>query len=114
MSSKPRVIKDYAKLDEMLLQQVKLLYPKGFRKHLIKFTDPKGNKVSALPFEVEDKYYLIRMTLVQATKIIANDDDYDIDGILKNDIKEEYIENINDEYIENFDELVDDYDADDF
>ena len=106
MSSKPKVIKDYNKLDESLVQQVKLAYPKGFRRHIIKFTDPKGNRVSALPFETEDKYYLIKMTIGQAKRIITNDDDYDIDGILKDVVKEEYIGNINDvEYAGDFDEL---------
>ena len=106
MSNKPKVIKDYEKLDEILVQQVKLAYPKGFRRHIIKFTDPKGNKVSALPFETDDKYYLIRMTIGQAKRIIADDSDYDIDGILKDDIKEEYIGNRTDvEYTEDFDDL---------
>jgi hypothetical protein len=106
MSSKPKVIKDYDKLDEALVQQVKLAYPKGFRKHIIKFTDPKGNKVSALPFETEDKYYLIRMTLGQAKRIIEEDDDYDIDGILKEVVKEEYMGNAEEvEFDESFDDL---------
>ena len=106
MSSKPRVIRDYDKLDEALQQQVKLAYPKGFRRNLIKFTNPKGVQVSALPFETADKYYLIRMTKIEAKNIIANDDDYDIDGILKDAAKESFIGKAADvDFDENYDDL---------
>jgi hypothetical protein len=71
-------------------EQVKLFYPNGFSEHLIRFTDKDGKNVSALPFETEDKYYLIRMTNLQAQKIIKDDSDYDDEGNLKDDIKDDY------------------------
>ena len=89
-SSKPRVIKDYEKLDANIQEQIKLEYPLGFSRHLISFTNKDGLKVSALPFETDEKYYLVRMTIPQAKQIIANDEDYDDDGILKDDVKVEY------------------------
>ncbi|MBK8505454.1 MAG: hypothetical protein IPL46_26600 [Saprospiraceae bacterium] len=89
-SSKPRVIKDYERLEADLQEQIKLEYPLGFSRHLISFTNKDGHKVSALPFETEEKYYLVRMTIPQAKSIIANDDDYDDDGVLKDDVKVEY------------------------
>jgi len=46
--------------------------------------------VSALPFETEDKYYLVRMTIYEAERIIEEDDDYDSTGSLKDSAKEEY------------------------
>jgi hypothetical protein len=61
--SKPRVIKDYDKLDPAIQEQIKLVYPTGFSDHLIFYFDKEGKNVSALPFETDDKYYLIRMTL---------------------------------------------------
>jgi len=66
-TSKPRVIKD-----------------------LIYFNNKDGKRVSALPFETEDKYYLVRMTVYEAEKIIEEDDDYDSTGSLKDSAKEEY------------------------
>jgi hypothetical protein len=59
---------------------------------LISYTNKDGLQVSALPFEAEDKYYLVRMTVKQANKIIEDDEDYDDDGNLRDDVKEEYEE----------------------
>jgi len=90
MNNKPRVIKDYEKLDQAIQEQIKITYPHGYHKKLITFTNQEGKKVSALPFETDDRYYLVRMTVEEAKDIILNDDDYDDDGILKEDIQEEY------------------------
>ena len=86
-NGKPRVVKDYEKLTEDIQEQIKLAYPEGFSHHLISFNDKEGFKVSALPFETEEKYYLVRMTKQQATELIEDDDDYDDDGYLKEEIK---------------------------
>tara|TARA_R110001592_G_scaffold96041_3_gene276144 strand:+ start:4825 stop:5196 length:372 start_codon:yes stop_codon:yes gene_type:complete len=91
-SSKPRVIKDFDKLDVEIQEQIKLSYPEGFEDNLIYFTNKEGKRVSALPFETEEKYYLVRMTVEEAQQLIEDDDDYDADGNLKDDIKEEYEE----------------------
>ena len=88
--SKPRVIKDYDKLDPSILEKIKLVYPTGFSEYLIYYFDKDGKNVSALPFETDDKYYLIRMTLSEAERIIEDDDDYDDDGFLKDHVREEY------------------------
>lgn len=87
---KPRVVKDYDKLDVAILEQIKLQYTRGFEKHLIKFKNREGKYISALPFEAEDKYYLIRMTVNEAQEIIEEDEDYNDDGILKEAAKVEY------------------------
>ncbi len=88
--SKPKLIKDFEKLEESLQEQIKLQYPSGFSEHLIRFTNKEGVYVSALPFETEDKYYLVRMTVAQAKSLIEEDTDYDEEGNLKEEIKEEY------------------------
>lgn len=106
-SAKPRVIKDFDKLDVAIQEQIKLAFPVGFEDHLVKFTNKEGKKVSALPYEAEDKYYLVRMTIEEAQQIIEDDDDYDDDGNLKADIQEEY----EDKYGDNED--MDDEDMDD-
>jgi hypothetical protein len=88
--SKPRVIKDFNKLDPDMQEQIKLAYPYGFSDNLITFTNKDGMLVSALPFETEDKMYLLRMTEKEAQRIIEMDDDYDEDGVLKTEVRDEY------------------------
>jgi hypothetical protein len=107
-SSKPRVIKDYEKLEESIKEQIKLEYPSGFSQNLISFTNKEGMLVSALPFETEDKYYLVRMTTQEAIDIISDDDDYDDEGVLKDESREAY----EDKYSEDMD-IPDDEEDDD-
>lgn len=95
--NKPRVVKDYDKVDDSVLEQIKLKYPYGFEKALISFKNQKGEFVSALPFETDDRYYLIRMTRKEAQQIIEDDDDYGDDGILKDDVREEYEDKYDDD-----------------
>jgi len=90
--NKPKIVKDYEKLEEAILEQIKLNYPRGFERNLITFKNAAGKFVSALPFETEEKYYLVRMTRAEAQDIIDDDDDYDEDGNLREDVKEEYEE----------------------
>ncbi len=94
--SKPRVVKDYEKLPDNIKEQLKLVYPKGFTEHLVSFVNKEGEKKLGLPFETDDYYYLIRMSVNKAVSIIEDDDDYDDDGNLKDFIKEEYEEKYSD------------------
>ena len=80
---KLRIIKDYSKLSGELKEQIKLAYPEGYSQHLIEFTNSKGQVVSALPFELPDRIYLIKMSVKIANQIILDDDDYDDEGFLK-------------------------------
>lgn len=91
-NSKPRVIKDFTKLELEIQEQIKLAYPEGFSQNLISFVNKDGINVSALPFETDEKYYLLRMTKSEAREIIEEDDDYDSEGSLKDDIKDDYEE----------------------
>ena len=122
MTQKLRVIKDYNKLTEVEIEQIKLVYPLGFRKHLVEFKGIDGVRRKGLPIETEDKYYLIRMTEEKAIYIIDQDDDYDKDGKLKDKVKDELEEKHDDEdflndYNSNADNdlgsLIDDEDDDD-
>lgn len=88
--SKPKIIKDFEKLDEDIRQQIKLVYPYGFYDSLIHFYDKEGKKVSALPFETDDRYYMVRMTIAEAKAIVRADDDFDDEGNLKDDIRDDY------------------------
>lgn len=103
--SKPRVVKDYDKLDLSVKQQIKLNYPEGFEQHLVKFQNKEGKTVSALPFETEEVYYLIRMTILEAQEIIEDDEDYDDEGFLKEDVREEYEEKFDEEMEDEEDDL---------
>lgn len=91
---KPRVIKDYDRLDILIQEQIKLEYPLGFEENLVSFTNRKGKRVSALPFEAEDKYYLVRMTVAEAMQLVEDDDDYDNEGNLREEVKAEYQEKL--------------------
>jgi hypothetical protein len=89
-NQKLRVTQEFDKLSEAIQEQVKLSYPSGFSQHLISFINKDGKTIKALRFETDDKIYLIRMSVMEAERIIEEDDDYDDDGELKDDIKEEY------------------------
>jgi len=114
-NKKPRVIKDYEKLSTEILEQIKLVYPKGYRKHLIEFTGIDGKKRKGLPFETEEKYYLIRMTMEEAVFVIAEDDDYDDNGNLKPKIQAKLADKYDDEdHLDDFNSNADnDYGDDD-
>ena len=105
---KLKVVVDYEKLNDELVEQIKLVYPSGFRQHLISFTNGKGEKISALRFETFEKIYLIRMSSKMAEKIVEEDSDYDDDGNLKEHIREKYEDEHSDvDYLsenENYDE----------
>jgi hypothetical protein len=114
--SKPRVVKDYEKLDESVKQQIKLKYPSGFEGNLVQFQNKEGKTVSALPFETDDVYYLIRMTVLEAQSIIEDDDDYDDEGFLKDEVREEYedkFDDLEDDTDESDDDMDDDADEGD-
>ncbi len=89
-TNKPRIIKDYNKLDKELQQQIKLVYADGFAENLIHFFDKDGIKITVLPFETEDRYYMLRMTENEAVQIVDDDDDFDDDGFLKSEVKQNY------------------------
>lgn len=105
--NKPRVIKDFDALDVAIQEQIKLYYPEGFHEHLIRFPNKEGKLVSALPFETDEKYYLVRMTVAQAQEIIEDDDDYGDDGMLRDEVKDEYEEKYDDSDGEPSDDMDD-------
>jgi len=110
--SKPRVIKAFENLDPQIVEQIKLTYPDGFSQNLITFTNKDGILVSALPFETDEKYYLVKMSANEADQIIEDDDDYDDDGNLRSSVKSEYSDKYSDiDYLS--DVIADDDDEDD-
>lgn len=89
-NQKLRVIADYEKLSEAIIEQIKLEYPYGFSQNLITFTNTLGKSIKGLRFETDEKILLIRMTEEEAQTIVDEDDDFDDDGNLKEDIRDEY------------------------
>ena len=83
--AKKRVVKDYDALPEDTIRLVKMKYPNGYADSLLFYTDKEGKKVSSLPFETDEIYYLIRMTIIEAKRIVKNDEDFDDDGVLRED-----------------------------
>lgn len=105
--TKKRVIKDYDALPEDIIRLVKMRYPTGYAAFLVSYTDKEGKKVSALPFEADDAYYLIRMTVQEAKRLVKEDEDYDEDGVLREDFADIEVENEFDGQGEEDDEMAD-------
>ena len=106
-SAKPRIIKDFEKLDTSIQEQIKLAYPFGFENHLVRYKNAKGEFISALIFENENARYLVRMTLKVAKQIVEEDDDYDENGMLKEDIQMDYLDK---HHSDQYEEMEEDYD----
>lgn len=86
MKTKPRVIKDLESVDPSIIKDIISKYPMGFAKHLVTFTDLKGKKVMALPYENDEKCYMLKITkdraraimLTGAPSVTAEDEVFDI------------------------------------
>lgn len=103
--SKKRVVKDFDKLPKEIQVAVRAEFPNGFAHKLITYSGPKGEKISALPYETEDIYYLIRMSVQEARNIHRGDDDDYEEGVgISNDINfgEMDLESINDDEEDDF------------
>lgn len=78
---KKRIIKDYHQMPDELLLKMKSKYPHGYQEHLLKFTNANGEMVSALPFETDDIYYLVKIEHETRYQLIDEEDgiedDYD-------------------------------------
>ena len=97
-TNKQRVLKDFEKLETEIQEQIKLSYPSGFYQHLVSYVDREGQKRMALPYETEDKYYLVRKSIQEAKNSIEDDDDYDDDGMLRDEIQESYADKHGDDF----------------
>lgn len=97
MKTKPRVIKDLEAVDPKIIEDIIKKYPMGFSKHLVTFTDLKGKKVMALPYEGEEKSYMLKITKARARAIMltgapdSSKEDQVFDIVDKDDAVEEKI-----------------------
>jgi hypothetical protein len=116
--NKPRVIKDFEKLEPALQELIRETYPNGFASNLITITNKEGLLISALPFETDEKYYLVKMPVRDVAKIIDQDDDFEEDVFVKETVKPDLGEDFKEEFegltVEGGDDDDDDsYDDDD-
>lgn len=82
-------------------------YPTGYADHLVSYNDKEGKKVSALPFETDDTYYLVRMTILEAKRLVKEDVDYDEEGVLREDFADVEVDEEFDGEGEDDDEMAD-------
>ena len=118
--TKPKVIKDFDKIDAELLEKVRIFYNNSFADHLITFFNSDGKKITALPFETEDKQYLLRMTDNEVVRVVEEDEDIEDDSFLKNEMKNniddpdmDYLNETEEEPLEDMDEEPEDEEDDD-
>lgn len=104
--TKKRLVKNYDALTEEIIREVKLKYPSGYEQHLVKYTDKEGKIVSALPFETDEAYYLIRMTVQEAKRFDSADDDDD-DTTIRAGLSDLEVENEFDGQGEEDDDMAD-------
>lgn len=61
--TKKRIIVDYKTLPNHILEKIAQTYPDGLNEHTIKYTNSKGDKVSAIPVETPEAYYLVKLSV---------------------------------------------------
>lgn len=79
--NKKRVIKDFDQMPDEILVQLKDKFPYGYQEHLLRFHNAKGELISALPFETEEAFYLVKMSISGRYQIIDEDLDDDFDSL---------------------------------
>lgn len=73
-ATKKRIVKDYENLSPELMELLHAAYPDGFTGATISFFDRDGKRVSAIPFETDEIYYLVRMVEKKSKPAKADDD----------------------------------------
>lgn len=89
--SKPRIIKNFEKLDEKLREAIAEAYPLGYVDKIQTFDIGGGRLMSALPFETEEYSYLIKFPIKEDVDLEsdapASEDDLNLEG--GEDVEEE-------------------------
>lgn len=103
--NKLRVIKDYEKLEKAIQNQIKEAFPYGFSEDLISINSKDGSLVRALPFETDDRIYLVKFPSGH-TSIVEEEDDDSNDEIIQSNKKPDMGKDFEDDFKE--DEQEDD------
>ncbi len=87
-TNKLKVIKDYKNLSDEMKEQIKLTYSDGYSQYLIEFKNSKGENITALPFETDDRIYMVKMSVQRTEKVKENESDYDDNDVIDTDVNE--------------------------
>ncbi|MDI1255331.1 MAG: DNA primase [Flavobacterium sp.] len=78
-----RVIVDYAKLTNEILNLLVEKFPDGYDdSHIVRFKNAKGELIEAVEVRTEDTIYLVKVSTKLATRLENLDDD-DIDDVVE-------------------------------
>lgn len=83
--TKPRVIKNYEKLDEKLREAIAARYPQGYAQDIETFDIGGGRYMTGLRFETEDFSYIIKFPAVAERLSDLQDEDGGADDELNLD-----------------------------
>ena len=72
---------DYKNVPDEVLQQLSAKYPHGFGKDVITFSNAKGELVTAVPLELNDTAYLVKVS-TQLQKMVDNYDEDEFSDLL--------------------------------
>jgi hypothetical protein len=70
---KPKVVIDYAKLTPELNQLFNETYPNGIVGHTIRYPNSKGEIVTSVRLETDDKIYLVKLS-TRAKEVLSDED----------------------------------------
>ena len=98
-----RVIVDYIKIPEEILQKLVEKYPLGYKNSdIIMFTNAKGEKVEAVELKTEDTIYLVKVS--QKLEDRMDDFEFDEDEEEADDLGEDFADDITEDIEEIEDE----------
>ena len=67
---KKRIFQEFNSLDQGLRDRIKNKYPDGFENDLISYIDMSGEKITVLPFETNDTFYMLQVSKTNTMKIV--------------------------------------------
>ena len=70
---KLKVVTDYSKLSPELLSLFNETYPQGIAGHTVRFPNSKGEIVTAVRLETEDRIYLVKLS-TRAKEVLLDED----------------------------------------
>lgn len=70
---KPKVVTDYSKLTPELINLFNETYPTGIAGQTIRFPNAKGEIVTAVRLETEDRIYLVKLS-ARAKEVLTEED----------------------------------------
>ena len=70
---KPKVVTDYSKLTPELINLFNETYPTGIAGHTVRFPNAKGEIVTAVRLETEDRIYLVKLS-ARAKEVLTEED----------------------------------------